>query len=155
MNLGRVAVGAYLLTGATPAREAVFVPAALQPVPQLGPDLATNPQRLPPPQRGARRADWLLCALLRGGRADPADALQTLYPCCAGRAVHPQNVGGVRRSVGVEVHHEVRTFLTRRRVLADGLAEQGVPPGAREATGGSCKVVGNLVAGRAAAASVP
>ena len=61
----------------------------------------------------------------------------------------------MRRSVGVEVHHEVRTFLTRRRVLADGLAEQGVPPGAREATGGSCKVVGNLVAGRAAAASVP
>ncbi|HYT90729.1 MAG TPA: hypothetical protein VEL76_18620, partial [Gemmataceae bacterium] len=105
------------------------MPAALQPVPQLGPDLATNPQRLPPPQRGARRADWLLCALLRGGRADPADALQTLYPCCAGRAVHPQNGGGVRRSVGVEVHHEVRTFLTRRRVLADGLAEQGVPLG--------------------------
>src|SRR5215831_5153655 len=110
-----------------------------QPALEFGPDSATDPKLSPPPQRGARRADWLLAAVLRG-RARREIAVDTLYPRCAGIDVHKNNVVVCVRCCdrSGKISEEVRTFSTMTAdllVRSDWLAEHGVTHVAMESKG--------------------
>src|SRR5215468_8927834 len=87
-----------------------------------------------------------------GGAAHRENAMDTLYPRCAGIDVHKDNVVVCVRCCDCpgKVFEEVRTFSTMTRDLlarSDLLAEQGVTHVAMESTGVYWKPVFNILEG--------
>jgi transposase len=81
------------------------------------------------------------------------EAMQVMYPCCAGLDVHKQTVVAcVRRfDSGGHVRHEVQTFATTTAgllELGDWLVDRQVTIAAMESTGVYWKPVWNLLEGR-------
>jgi len=77
--------------------------------------------------------------------------MQVLYPRCAGLDVHKDTVVAAVRCVSPPVHHEVRSFSTTTRDLADlaeWLASHGCTHVAMEATGVYWKPVWHQIEGR-------
>ena len=77
--------------------------------------------------------------------------MQVLYPRCAGLDVHKDTVVAAVRCVSPPVHHEVRSFSTTTRGLADlaeWLASHGCTHVAMEATGVYWKPVWHQIEGR-------
>src|SRR5215468_1111195 len=88
-----------------------------------------------------------------GGAAHRENAMDTLYPRCAGIDVHKDNVVVCVRCCDCpgKVFEEVRTFSTMTRdllALSDWLANHGVTHVAMESTGVYWKPVFNILAGR-------